>query len=315
MTDIINFKGLKGIKLENDFLCIVILPALGGKIASFCQKEKHFELAFQNPKCHYTLPQAGNSVFEAFDCSGFDDAFPCITASTQVVNTQPILYPDHGEIWSSSFNYTLADNSLHLFYESSLLHYRYEKIFTLSNETLHCHYKIHNISQSAFPYIWTLHALVSLEEDMKIIFPPQTASIENVLASPYLGAAGTLFDYPAAHFKDFSYDFCKMNFFNQRSCEKFYSAHPVNEGLAAIYYPSSQLYYSLQWDKTKLPYLGFWITKGGFKNDYNCALEPSTGYYDCIDIASSRKKINFLQPNELFSFGLSISLSSELFSG
>ncbi len=58
--------------------------------------------------------------------------------------------------------------------------------------------------------------------------------------------------------------------------------------------------YKLGWDKDKLPYLGFWITDGGFRGDYNCALEPSTGYYDSIDIATKNGKVSYLLPNEVF---------------
>lgn len=311
MTNLFVFKGLEAIKLENDYLRIIILPGLGGKIASFYHKEKQFELAFQNPKDYYELPSKPASSFEAFDCSGFDDAFPNINESMQCINGHSVLYPDHGEIWSSSFDYRLESDRVCLAYTSPLLNYSYEKIFTLSDTTLHCDYKIHNQSPCNFPYIWTLHALANLEEDMEIIFPAQTTSVENVLDSPYLGKTGSIYDYPEANYKNLPYHFNKMNFFNKVSCEKFYVSHPVSQGFSGIYYPSQKLYYLLEWDAAKLPYLGFWITKGAFKNDYNCALEPSTGYYDCINIASVRKKVSLLAPGEDFSFDLSVSLSPQ----
>ena len=42
------FKGCKSIELENDYVKVIVLPTIGGKIASFFLKDKNFELMFQN---------------------------------------------------------------------------------------------------------------------------------------------------------------------------------------------------------------------------------------------------------------------------
>ena len=68
------------LRLENEKLSVVILPQLGGKIASFYHKDAAFELAAENTLRGYRLPSGPAPSFEDFDASGLDDAFPNIDA-------------------------------------------------------------------------------------------------------------------------------------------------------------------------------------------------------------------------------------------
>ena len=65
----------------------------------------------------------------------------------------------------------------------------------------------------------------------------------------------------------------------------------------------------LHYDVKKLPYLGVWITAGGFEGDYNCALEPSNGFYDGIGRAEKNCRLPVLKAGEAMDFELVVSLS------
>ena len=56
------FKGIECIILENKTLKIVVLPSIGGKIASIYNKEKDFELLFQNKNNEYKHPNTTRSI-------------------------------------------------------------------------------------------------------------------------------------------------------------------------------------------------------------------------------------------------------------
>lgn len=71
------WKNLDALSLENDALRVIVLPALGGKLASVFHKKKNFELAAQNQEAFCRLPHVGND-FSKYDASGLDDAFPSI---------------------------------------------------------------------------------------------------------------------------------------------------------------------------------------------------------------------------------------------
>ena len=121
------FKGTDSIVLESGAVKVVILPEIGGKVASFYHKSKDFELLFQNKENFYRRPEL-YSPFECFDAAGFDDAFPSIDAGEVGIGDRSIQYPDHGEIWSMPFEYECYDARVELWCESKILPYTYRKV-------------------------------------------------------------------------------------------------------------------------------------------------------------------------------------------
>ena len=51
-----------------------------------------------------------------------------------------------------------------------------------------------------------------------------------------------------------------------------------------------------RYDADKVPYLGVWKTQGGYRGDYNIALEPCTGVYDDLYVANKIKKAAVIAP-------------------
>lgn len=300
--------GQRGWRLENKTLCAVFLPRQGGKVASLRLRHSNFELLFQNPKPAFGTPCTG-SAFHEFEACGMDDAFPCIGAGPVTVGGQTVAYPDHGEIWSAAFEATPLADGLRLTYHSPLLGYLYEKTFSLKGETLHCAYRIENRSANPFLYLWALHCLVRYEPDMRLVFPTGTRAVENVTASARLGAPGTLYPFPSAALPDGSvYDFASVPPAQPHTMEKYYVHGRVTEGRCGYRYPSQGVAADILYDKAALPYLGFWVTAGAFRGDYNCALEPATGYYDSIATARKNDACSVLEPGAAVSFELAIRL-------
>lgn len=67
----------------------------------------------------------------------------------------------------------------------------------------------------------------------------------------------------------------------------------------------------LHYDVKKLPYLGVWVTAGGFEGDYNCALEPSDGFYDSVRKAGENGRLPVLASGAAADFGFAVSLFSK----
>lgn len=302
------FKGIDAVKLENDFLKVLVLPKIGGKIASIYRKDKDFELLFQNKSDEYKKAKLGDN-FADFDASGFDDAFPTIDKCTVSYEGKDIIYPDHGEIWSSSFDYEILDDKVKLWFDSSILPYHYEKTIHIENETLKVHYKIKNTGSKEFPCIWTMHCLVNCEEDMTLNFPEGTNKVINAQKSNNLGNAGVIHPYPITKAVNGNvYRLDRILPQESKNTEKYYADGKVNSGICSIYYPSHDVAYEVKFDKEKLPYLGFWVTEGGFRGDYNCAFEPTNGFFDNIDIAKRNNKLFYLNGGDMLEFNIEIAL-------
>lgn len=299
---------MEAVQLENEKLRIIVLPGLGGKIASLYLKSKDFELIFQNKEENYREPKL-YSDFGSFDGSGFDDAFPSINASLVKVGGTNVKYPDHGEIWNSNFSYNINGEKLELCLNSSILSYCYKKVISLKGDRVIIEYKISNIGKLAFPCIWTAHYLVNCEEKMVLLFPEDTCRIMNVTESSYLGNINKIHPYPITKsIKGENYSLDRIYPQSYNKCEKYYVYGDLKKGECGIYYPHKDIRYKLYFDQYILPYLGFWVTEGGFRGDYNCALEPSNGFYDGIDIAAKEVKLFSLGSGKTLKFNMEIEL-------
>ncbi|MEG2353160.1 MAG: DUF5107 domain-containing protein [Clostridium sp.] len=302
------FKGQNSMVLENKALRVVILPEIGGKIASIYHKDKDFELLFQNKADNYKVPKLYDS-FECFDAAGFDDAFPTIDKCKVNYSDKEVYYPDHGEIWSSKFQETIKNNKVILTCKSKILPYKYIKIIDLMEESVKIHYNIENLGSEKFPYIWAAHYLVNCHKDMQIIMPRNVDRVVNVQNSPKLGEVESVHSYPMTEDLDGnSYDLSRVLDESSNHTEKYYTEESVKEGSCGIYYAHKNLTYRLKYDENIFPYIGFWVTEGGFRGDYNCALEPCNGYYDSISIAKKNNKLKYLLPNESLEFYMEIEL-------
>ncbi len=302
------FKNCKAVQLENENLRVVVLPYLGGKIASLYKKDKDFELVYQNKEEVYRKAKVYDN-FAEFDASGLDDAFPSIDEGIVKFKNNEILYPDHGEIWTGTFDFNIVGDTVELYFTSTILSYDYKKIISLNENLLEINYEIVNTGKENLPCIWAAHYLVNCHEDMELILPKSTDSVMNVCKSKYLGEIGDLHSYPIT--KDCygnEYRLDKIFPHNANKYEKYYICNPISEGKCGIYYPHKDVAYLLHFDKEKLPYIGFWVTEGGFRGDYNCALEPSNGFYDSIDRARLEGKLHELRVGENLNFTIGIEL-------
>lgn len=301
------FKNLKAFELENDSLRVVVIPELGGKTVSIFHKEKGFELLFQNKKDVYRIPKS-DSNFAEYDASGFDDAFPNIDSEKFVYAGKTIKYPDHGEIWTTPMEVEISTaNGLSMICDGTVLPYNYKKQIYIDGNDICYKYNITNIGKYSYPCFWTLHCLVNCEDDIKIVLPSEVKKIINVQKSKNLGEIGCFHSYPISQ-NGFELDRVRPK--SEGTSEKYYAVGKILEGECGIIYPSKSLMYILKFDANDLPYLGFWVTSGGFRGDYNCAIEPSNGYYDSISIAEKNHALPILKPGEGMKFEIRISLEN-----
>lgn len=308
MLSKIKFKQRNAVKIENSFLTVVIIPEIGGKIASIYRKDKNFELLFQNKEEVYKTPEI-YAPFEQYDAAGFDDAFPTIDKCSVIAEGKKIEYPDHGEIWSAKFDYKINDETVMLKYDSRILDYSYKKNIHLQHDRVIVQYSIENSGKVKFPCIWAMHCLINCEKDMQLLFPEGTDKVINVHESRYLGEISSVHSYPMTMGVNGSpMHLDKILDSSADNEEKYYAFGEIKEGKCGAYYPSKNVTYNVYFEKEKLPYVGFWVTEGGFRGDFNCAMEPTNGFYDSIDIASREKKLQILKPGEILQFKIEIEL-------
>lgn len=313
MIRIFNYKGTLAIEISNNESRVVLLPHIGGKVASFYLKDKKFELLYQNQNDTYREAKFGDD-FSDYDTSGFDDCFPSIDKSIETIDNKQVIYPDHGEVWSSCFEYNIPDvnkDMVNLSFSSSTFSYTFEKSISLQDTDLMISYKITNNAQVPLKGFYTVHCLAKCEENMRVRLGSELHEVINVTDSNYLGAKGTIHKYPMTT-DSMGNTYMLNRIFNKSAgkIEKYYATTPKTDGYCSLYYPNDDVTFSITYDVGKLPYIGFWVTEGGYKGCYNCALEPSSGYYDSMETALLNNIYNSISPGESFIFDLKLSLSS-----
>ena len=298
-------ENLTELRLENETLSAVILPQLGGKVSSVYFKPQAFELAAKNTRGAYRFPEE-DADFSQYDASGLDDAFPNIDAAEMERDGKMVRSPDHGEIWSHPFRViSQSPSEAVLEWESSRFGYRYEKRLRLEKSSLLFDWSITNTGENVLPCIWTFHGLMRYEEDMRLALPSDLSHFRNVMDSPLLGKAGTVYER-----ENDVWDFEGVPKRLPQTALKFYGEGRSSEGVCGLLYPSQKTACTLTYSADRLPWLGVWITAGGYRGDYNVALEPSNGFYDDIFTAKKNGCLFELPAKETLSFSLGLKLEA-----
>jgi hypothetical protein len=67
----------------------------------------------------------------------------------------------------------------------------------------------------------------------------------------------------------------------------------------------------MRFDPAALPWLGLWVTNGGWRSDRNFAWEPSTAFYDTRKRAAASGTLRMLRPGVAAAFFISITVSHD----
>ena len=66
-----------------------------------------------------------------------------------------------------------------------------------------------------------------------------------------------------------------------------------------------------RYDADKVPYLGVWKTQGGYRGDYNIALEPCTGVYDDLYVAHKIRRAAVCAPKNKYEWNFTMTVGQE----
>lgn len=274
---------MNSIVMESDFIKLSILPDIGFKIASIIYKPKNKEFLFQPTLGKYEIPVYGDD-FEKYDTSGMDEMLPTIDKCTYPEGKcKGNELPDHGDLWSIPWNVSVVDNKIIGSINLKSLPLEFQKTISFENRNIiRMDYKVKNCSSENIYYLWALHGLNVFNENTKFIFSDEMKDVLNV-----------------ANKEDLSLiDLQYLKNYEDEKSHKYYFTNEIKNGTVGLDYTDENIKYIINYDPKINPYLGVWITKGGFKGEYNCALEPSNGFYDNLNHAYHKEKLPYLNPLE-----------------
>ena len=281
------YKDVGAVILENDLLKVTVLPEWGSKTASIIHKPTGYELLWQNPEPAFRKTGYGDP-YPNGDKSGFDEMFPTISRCFyEHPPWEGTEMPDHGEVWSIPWRYSLSKNCLDMRVEGIRFPYTLEKKVALKDNCLRHDYRVKNNGPAPFAFIWAAHPLFNTCPGMEFRVPEGMDSIITAVPGNPLGPYGREHPFPEClDMEGNKLDLSHVPGRNEVGYQKYYFAEKVTEGWCELHHPDQDLTIRLSYPKEQVPYLGMWLNVLGWADQYNIAPEPATAPMDRPDASA-----------------------------
>ncbi|MDP2363438.1 MAG: DUF5107 domain-containing protein [Ignavibacteria bacterium] len=308
---------LEKVIIESDSVKCVFLPALGGKMISFYNKETgtEFLLSPQNDSRKYETAYYG-ADFSRYDASGFDECFPTITAVDELLSQEGkdkiIRFPDHGELWSRAWSYEIKDGSLVMSITGVNAEYLFTKKIGVVKNKLRIDYSVKNLSQHNIPYLWSAHPLINIQKGDRIILPVSVDKLKLEWSSDERNSKIEDYHHWPYLLGEENIDFSEIPGIKYNHAMKLFT-YQLSDGHAAFHKTQENESLIYSFDAKKIPYLGLWLCYGGWpvnngRKHLTIAIEPSTAKTDSLKEAIHHTEAVILQPDQCNSWSLEMKL-------
>lgn len=261
------FEGLKSIVMESQSIRLTILPERGANIASLYDKSAKREWAWHNDAVKYRIPKYDDS-FADYDMSGMDDCFPTIGKEKYFAYPwKDVEMPDHGELWSQPWKYSVKGDSLTMSVHGVRFPYRFTKTISIddASRTVTIRYSAENHSTMPIPAAWAGHYITAIKPGMKAFLPKD---VQFVSVPPEW----------VPERKD-NLAWTTFGGYDTGIAAKFFTKE-LTQGFTGFYDPATKDYMLYRFSTHDLPYLGIWIDQCGYpvgSHSYHAGLEPTNG--------------------------------------
>lgn len=263
-------QGFELITAETAHVSVTVTPELGARIMSLrdlrCGREWMWRPA--GP-----LRLWRNQPGDAFSIGTFVGADECLPTIEACV-WQGRDLPDHGEAWAQRWaldeaplaegviqtSVTLPSSPLHLI-----------RRLTLTEETLRMDYALRNVGPDPEAWLWAWHPLMAIQPGDRLTVPDEVSSVRVELSQQPTAPRGERWAWPKLR------PGAQMDELSLGGDDAFLKAFagPLRDGWARLSNPTSGACMDLRWDAATLPYLGLWLTRGGYQGWHHVALEPT----------------------------------------
>ena len=304
MLKIYEENNLEHVSLENEFIKVVFLPQIGGKMIKFINKktETNFLLDPQNNGKGYKKAFHG-APFQNYDVSGFDECFPTVEACTiQSKLGSNISFPDHGQLWSKPWHYKITDDETLIRTAKGInWDYSFSKKVHLEENRFVIDYLVENNEAEPLPYIWAAHPLLNIEEGDEIYLTDEIQKLILYWASdPAIGKKGDVIEWPLM---DSVNDYSKIPSKNFGKAIKCFSQKLKEPVWATLHKTKNRESFLISFDSNLISFLGLWICYGGWPENssnkhFTIAIEPTNACCDSLAMAIDNNACGILQPHQ-----------------
>lgn len=272
---------------------VVIVPALGGKIALFELGGRQW--LWTSDVTPYSLPDENSSYVETADTGGYDECFPTVATCkvpTWVRAFGGVQLPDRGELWSQAPSIDVRTSpegqTATTTWMGRRMPYRLTRAVRVTPAgEVECEYEATNTGTDRVPFIWSAQPVFPLTSETRIELQQATRLHVYAQHEIVLGLGATDLRWPMVRSQgrllDLSHPFAVAK---RYACKVFLE---MREGRVALIEDGVRLELSFRVDD--VPNIGIWINRGGWtpfkrgKPYQNLALEPCIGAPDSLEDA------------------------------
>lgn len=298
--------------LENEDILVEILPEMGGKIVQLSRKSSgtDFLKKSQLDLSKAEKPQKGEDFLPPY-AAGFDECFPNISPSCYQFKGEVLQLPDHGELWTQSWNYTSDDKEVTLWTKGGRLNYRFAKCIQLVPTGIEITYELESFEEVPFDYIWSAHPLLEVDEGDEILLPDEISEVfVNWVSDSQIGTFNDQLSWPSLGKPH--YDFGTALPKDYKFAAKLFS-QSLKKGYAGLYRKKNEESLVLSFNVDQTPFLGIWLCYGGWPSsgtnyEYTIALEPCSSYPDSLKEACRMESQQTITPSTIKCWQITVNI-------
>lgn len=317
--------GLREICMQNRHVRLSILPAAGGKIAELVDRHSDRDWLWRNPHIPFRRAVYGADYGRELDSGGWDEILLSMApVELQLPGGEACRIPDHGDVVGQEWSVVDASVKRAAVCEMAVsgraLQYELRRTLRLPHNSrcLEIDYSLTNREAFAWPWFWSLHALLSARQALRINLPGEQRFRVGHTVNQNNGTAADGHGWPHFPLQDGkSFDLSRC--FDAETAPgefagKIFVRSP-DSGVVRVSAVDANHSLTIRYDPDDLPWLGLWINNRGWSgcdgDPYlNLGVEPTTAGFDCVSLAIDDDSITWLQPGQVRTWSISVELQS-----
>jgi galactose mutarotase-like enzyme len=311
-TFTVDLHGFTGYGLRSKRVALIVVPALGAKLASLRDLHSGREWMWSPPDGGAWRRLPTGAPFPESSLVGADECIPTIAPCVWRGRS----LPDHGEVWTEEWEIdaaAFAAGAVETRLQMPITPGRLTRRITLDDTTVHLRYALQNLSAEPCEFVWAFHPLMTIHEGDELILPDEVRRIRiNAAHDTPLGGLGSAHAWPSPRPE---MDLRHLDLGQRQGAPgralKFFT-EPLRTGYAAIRNRQSGDAIHFAWDVEIVRLAGIWINRGGWNGYHHVAIEPTTGAPDALDVAVREwQEYASVPPHGMLEWGFTMTLDGE----
>lgn len=301
-----SYRGIPAVIVTNQYVRVVVLPALGGKIWQITDLRNGRDLLWHNPRLLAHQVPIGTGYDDAF-FGGWDELFP--NDEPEQLGDEP--YPDHGELWTAPWQARILDDGpdaarILLTTATPISGCQLSKTITVRRDEpqVQVSWQIHNAGMHPLPYLWKQHVAVPVDDGAVIGIGAGEMYVED-FGRPRAGGPGTRYQWPYLLDENGTRHDMRRTLPRSSAVAEFQYATALQAGWCAVTYPDGSGL-GLAFDAEVFRSCWTFASYGGWRGLEVLILEPCTGYPVSVNAGISAGTHQMLAPSETIETSLTM---------